>query len=133
MNIRKDSKICRKQVNDKAKQRYAKESVLSVLYDVGATSTCGSNSYDFILTDEQSNKVFHMAIVTTAKANVKSNIFHNLRETIITMDMVPVLKHNSLVTAIKFENSTYIKVLKLEEVLIYYGNEVNCEHQDKQY
>ena len=49
---------------------------------------------------------------------------HNLRETAINVDIVSVLKHNSLMSVIKFVDASYITVLTPEEVLIYGGNEV---------
>ena len=126
MNTIKNGKIWRKEVNYTDQQRYAEESVLSALYDSGATSNWGINNYEFFLTDEQSNIIFHMPIVTAAKASVKYNIHHNLIETARTVAMILVLKHNLLVTEINFANAIKITVLKPEEVLIYYGNEVNC-------
>ena len=82
------------------------------------------NNYEFILADEQSNKVFHMPADTTTKANVKSKMHHNLRDTERTVDMAPMLKHKSLTSAINFIDANYITVMTPEEVLICDGNEV---------
>ena len=38
--------------------------------------------------------------------------------------MMPILQHNSLMSASKFTDTNYIKFLTLEEVLIYDKNEV---------
>ena len=50
------------------------------------------NNEEFILTYEQSNKVFHMEIGTTTKSSVIKKMHYNLRDTEITVDMVPALK-----------------------------------------
>ena len=40
------------------------------------------------------------------------------------MDIVPVLKHSSLISEIKFSDANYIPVLVPEGLLVYDGNEV---------
>ena len=124
-NIRNNSKTCSKQVYGKTHRSYVEESVPSEVYEAGSTSSCGIKNNDFILIDEQSNKVFHMPTVTTTKASVESKIRHNLRESSRTVNMVPSLKHNSLVSASKFTDANYITVLTWEYLLIFDGNEVN--------
>ena len=81
------------------------KSVPSEVYDSGATSIYRMNNNEFILTDERSNKLFHMPTRTTIKASVKSKMNHNLRELEITVDMVPALTHNSLMNASNFADS----------------------------
>ena len=66
---------------------------------------------EFILTDEQSNKVFHMPTGATTKAIVKVKMHHNLRDTDIIVDMVPELKHNSLKIARKSVDANLITVM----------------------
>ena len=61
---------------------------------------------------------------TTTKASVKYRIHHNIRELEITVDMVPAMKKNQLMSASKFENKNYIIVLKQKGVLNYVGNEL---------
>ena len=102
-----------------------------MVYESVATSICGMNNNEFILTDEQSNRVFHMPRGTTTKARVKSKMHHNLREPTITVDMVPELNHNSLMSARKFVDDNYTTVLNLEEVLIYDGNAVKSRASGK--
>ena len=75
----KNSKIWMKQLNIKAQQRYVEESVLSAVYESGATSIYRTNNDELILTDEQSNKVFHMPTGTTTKESVNTKMNHNLR------------------------------------------------------
>ena len=74
---------------------------------------------DFILTEEKSNKIFHMPTGTTAPASVKAKLLHRVRESACTMDMVPNLKHNSLMSARKFADAQYITILTPDEVLVY--------------
>ena len=74
---------------------------------------------DFILTEEKSHKIFNMPTGTTAPASFKAKLHHSVREPARTVDMVPDLKHNSLMSAIKFANDQYITVLTHTEVLVY--------------
>ena len=74
---------------------------------------------DFILTEEKSHKIFNMPMGTTAPASVKAKLHHSVREPACTVDMVPDLKHNSLMSARKFANAQYIKVLTPTKVLVY--------------
>ena len=60
-----------------------------------------------------------MTTVTKAPASVKSEIHHRVRETARTVDMIPNLKHNSLMSARKFADVNYISVLTPSEVLVY--------------
>ena len=56
---------------------------------------------------------------TTAPASVKAKLHHMLRDPARTLDMVPNLKHNSLMSARKFADVQYITVLTPNEVLVY--------------
>ena len=69
-----------------------------------------------------------MPIGTRTNESVKSKMHHNLRYQTRTVDMAPALKHNSFMSERKFADPNYITVLIPEEGLIYYENEVNCEH-----
>ena len=71
---------------------------------------------DFILTREKSNKIFYMPTGTTAPASVKAKLHHMVREPARTLDMVPNLKHNSLMSDRKFANAQYITFLTSTEV-----------------
>ena len=74
---------------------------------------------NFILRSEISNKIFHMPTGTTAPANVKAKLHHMVREPARTVDMVPNLNNNSLMSARKFADAQYITVLTTTEVLVY--------------
>ena len=55
----------------------------------------------------------------TAPASIKAKLHHSIRETPCTVDIVPNLKHNSLMIANKFAHAQYITVLTTAEVLVY--------------
>ena len=57
---------------------------------------------------------------TTAPASFKAKLHHMVRDPARTVDMVPNLKHNSLMSAGKIADAQYITVLTLTEVLVYY-------------
>ena len=96
----------------------------SAVYDSGATSNCGRIGDDFEPTNKKSNKVFHMPNGDTAAASAQAKLKLNIREPARTVDMVPDLKHNSLLSASKFADANYITVLTPTEVLIYNGNDL---------
>jgi hypothetical protein len=99
----------------------------SAVYDSGATSHCGRTGDNFEPSDELSHKVFHLPNGNTAKASTKAKLHHKLREPARTVDMVPELKHNSLISASKFADANYITVLTPTEVLIYDGEGLKIE------
>ena len=93
--------------------------IKTVVFDSGATSNCGMVEDDFILTEKKSYKIFHMPTGTTAPASVKEKLHHSVREPDHTVDTVPNLKHNSLMSARKFGDTQYIIVITSTEVLVY--------------
>ena len=50
------------------------------MYDSGSTSSRRMKNDAFILTDEQSKKVFVIPTGTTTKERVKSKMYHNFRD-----------------------------------------------------
>ena len=56
---------------------------------------------------------------TTTKASVKTKMHHNLRYPNRIVDMVPALKHNSLISTSKLLDTNYITVLTPKELFIY--------------
>ena len=99
----------------------------SAVYDSGATSHCGRQGDDFEPTEELSHKVFHLPNGDTAKASTRAKLHLKLRDPARTVDMVPDLKHNSLISASKFADANYITVLTPTEVLIYDGERLKLE------
>ena len=81
------------------------------VFDSGATSNCEMVGDDFILTEEKSNKIFHMSTGTTVPTSVKAKLHHSIRDQARKVDMVPNLKHNSLMSARKFADAQYITFL----------------------
>ena len=61
----------------------------------------------------------------TTAASTQAKLYHDVREPAKTVDMVPELKHNSLISGVKFADANYIKVLTPTEVLIYDGNDMH--------
>ena len=99
----------------------------STVYDSGATAHCGRVGDGFEPSNEISHKVFHLPNGDTAKASTQAKLHLQLRESAHTGDMVPDLKHNSLISASKFADANYITVLTPTEVLIYDGEELKLE------
>jgi len=99
----------------------------TAVFDSGATSNCGRIGDDFQVTDEPSNKIFHLPNGQTATASsiVKHKL--NLREPARTVHIVSDLKHNSRISASKFADANYIIILTPTEVLIYDGNGLQLE------
>ena len=89
------------------------------VFDSGTTSNFGMVGDDFILIEEKSHKIFNMPTGTTALASVKAKLHHRVRGPSRTVDMVPNLKHNSLMSARKFADVHYITVLTPTEMLVY--------------
>ena len=85
--------------------------IKTAVFDSGAKYNCGMVGDDFILIEEKSNKIFHMPTGTTAPASVKAKLHHSVRERAGTVEMVPNLKQNSLMSARKFADAQYITVL----------------------
>ena len=90
------------------------KSVPSEVYDSGATSIYRMNNNEFILTDERSNKLFHMPTGATTNESVKSTMHHDRRDPAITVDMVPSLKSSSSMSAGKLADTNYITVMTPE-------------------
>ena len=107
------------------KKKKKKKKGKSAVFDTGATSTCGMVGDDFEETEEKSSKVFHMPTGETTPASTISKLHHGVREPAKTVDMVPALKHNSLISGPKFADANYVTVLTPTEVLIYDGRGLN--------
>ena len=105
-------------------KRKKSKSKSTAVFDSGATSNCGD---DFQATDVPSNKIFHLPNGQTAAASNIAKLKLNLREPARTVDIVPDLKHNSLISASKFADANYITILTPTEVLIYDGDGLKLE------
>ena len=60
----------------------------------------------------------------TTAASTQAELYHGVREPAKTVDMVPKLQHNSLISGGKFADANYITVLTPTEVLIYDGEDM---------
>jgi hypothetical protein len=94
-------------------------SIPSTVSDSGATSSVGKVGDTYIQTTERSNKTFHVPTGTTATATNIAKLVHKVREPARTIDMVPAIKHNSLLSTSKFAEADYITVYDKDEVNIY--------------
>ena len=61
----------------------------------------------------------------TIAVSTQAKIYHNVYDPAKTVDMVPKLKHNSLIIGGKFADANYITVLTPTEVLMYNGNDTH--------
>ena len=89
------------------------------MVDSGATSTVGKPGDKFIPTDKLSHKVFKIPIGEETKASTKSKFHHKVQEPARTLDMVPNLAQNSLISARKRSDAKYVTILTPEEVLMF--------------
>ena len=99
----------------------------SAVFDSGATSHCGREEDNFIPTNNPSHKNFHLPTGQTTKASKEAKLHHKLREPARTVDIVPELKHNSLLSGSKFADANYVTILTPDEVLIYDGADLTIK------
>jgi len=69
-----------------------------------------------------STKVFHVPTGGTAQAPLTEKLHHDLREPAISVDIVPSLTDNTLISTGKFTDANYFAVYDDKEVNIYDGN-----------
>jgi len=99
----------------------------SAVYDSGHTSSCGRIGDNFEITNKKSTKIFHMPNGATAAASNQAKMKIKLREPAMSVDIVPDLQHNSLISASNFADANYITVLTPTEVLIYDGENLTMK------
>jgi hypothetical protein len=90
--------------------------------DTGATSTAGHPQDPIIMSTTPSTKVFHLPTGGTAQASLTAKLHHDLREPAISVDIVPSLTNNTLISTGKFTDANYFAVYDDKEVKIYDGN-----------
>eukprot|EP00804_Cyclotella_cryptica_P013491 CCRYP_020171-RA/>CCRYP_020171-RA protein AED:0.20 eAED:0.15 QI:0/-1/0/1/-1/1/1/0/162 len=91
--------------------------------DSGTTSTViqpKDNKY-VIDTDEPSNKIFTDATGEQTRAENQAKLRINLRGQATNADMVPTLRHNSLISTSKLADTNYHTVFTPDKVLVYDG------------
>ena len=99
----------------------------SEVYDSGATSNFGREEHDFILTNQKSNKVFHMPTGNNTPSSAQAKLRHDVCDPFRTVDIVPALKHNLLLRRSKFSDAKYGTVLTPIKVIIYDGNNLTIQ------
>ena len=99
-------------------------SIPSGVSDTGASSTVGKPGDPFIQTDIPSNKTFYLPDAHTINSTNVAYLEHELREPARTVDMVPELAENTLISTGKFADANYISVYDKKEVNVYDGNTV---------
>ena len=109
-------------LNDKDIRRMVLDGTIpSGVSDSGATSTAGRPQDPFIKSNIPSSKVFHLPTGGTARASRTAKLHHNLREPARTVDIVPSLTDNTLISTGKFADANYFTVYDDKEVNIYDG------------
>ena len=93
----------------------------SAAWDTACTSNAGKPGDPFLPTGLKSSKVFALADGRPAPASTVAKLEHGLREPARTVDMVPALRGNSLLSGGKFAEAGYISICDGEEVNIYDG------------
>ena len=93
----------------------------SAVFDTGSTSSCGRTGDKFQPTTKKSHKIFHISTGETTSASTQAKLYHDVREPAKTVEMIPQLQHNSLISGSKFADANYITVLTPTEVLFYNG------------
>ena len=99
-------------------------SILSAAYDTSCTSHAGMPGDPFIQTNTPSTKVFTLADNYPIPGSDMAKLHHNLREPARTVDMVPSLTENSLLSGEKFAQARYVSVWDDKEVNLYESHTV---------
>ena len=92
-----------------------------MVIDFRATSSCGQTADPFVLTGRQSMKVFQMSFGHTANMTAEAQLHTEVRKPARTVDIVPALKCNSLLSISKFAEASYIIMFTPDEVQIFDG------------
>ena len=81
--------------------------------DSGATLSC------FMKTGKQSTKSFHTSFGQVANTTKEAQLHTNFREPAQSVDIVPGLKHSSLLSISKIVEANYLTLFTPEEVQIF--------------
>ena len=99
--------------------------VTPAAFNLGATSNCGLASDPYIEMGTKTKKIFHLPNGDTAPASIQAKLKHAVRELARTVDIIPELKSNSLLSASKFTNTGYVTILLPDAVHIYKGDNIH--------
>ena len=97
----------------------------SAVFDTGATSGCVKTADKFQSTTQNHTKSSAYLLAKKTAASTQAKLHHNVRKPEKTADMVPELKHNSLIRGCKTSDAKYITVLTPNEVFIYDGDDTH--------
>ena len=111
----------RKQENDRMRRKILLGTVPSGIVDSGATSSCGKVSDPFIHTGELSHKQFQFPMGQVVPATEIEKLLHDVREPAKTVELVPAMKQDTLISIGKFADAGYFTIFDGEEVNIYDG------------
>ena len=101
--------------------------IASAAWDTACTSNAGKVGDPYIQTSVPSTKVFAVADGHRTPASNVAKLHHNIREPARTVDMVPALADQSLLSGGKFAEAGYISICDGEEVNIYDGRTARIE------
>ena len=94
----------------------------TAVIDSGATSNFWKTGDSLILTGRPSTKVVSMPTGATVTGSEQGLMHYNLRSPARAVDIIPALKHNSLISVPKLSQAQYITVFDGDEVNVYDGH-----------
>ena len=94
-------------------------SIPSAAYDMACTSNAGMIGNPFIQTTQQSTRVFSVADGRQTPGSKIAKLHYPVRKPAQTIDMVPALAGQSLLSGAKFAEAGYISVCGGDEVNLY--------------
>ena len=103
------------------KQGVLKGSISSAAWDTACTSNVGKIGNPFIKTSQPSVKVFSVADGRCHAGTNIEKLHHPVQEPARTVDMIPALADQYLISGSKFSDAGYISIYNGEEVIIYDG------------
>ena len=89
--------------------------------DSGATLSCGRVNNSFIQKGQPSTKLFHTPSGQMAQASEMAHLQHQGRKPAQTVDIVPGLQHNSLISINIFAEANYLTVFIPDKVNFFDG------------
>ena len=99
-------------------------SITLAAYDTVCTSNAGMIGDAFIQTGQPSTKVFTVTDVHLTPGSTMAKLHHPVREPARTVDIVPSLVNQSLLSWNKFTETGYVSICNDVEVNIYDGRNV---------
>ena len=104
---------------EELKKRVLNGSIPLAAYDTACTSHAGMTGDPFIQTNTPSTKVFALADNYPIPGSNLAKLHHDVREPARTVDMVPSLTNNFLLSGGKFAQAGYVSVCNDKEVNLY--------------